>query len=55
VIDAIQRCAAALGHLPGPTECARWRFHNDPAAPTFVTAYRLFPGGWHQLQAAAAR
>jgi hypothetical protein len=50
VIDAIRRCAAALGQLPGPTEDARWRFHNDPGAPTFVTAYRLFPGGWNEVQ-----
>ena len=52
VIDAVRRCAASLGRLPGPTEYARWRFHNDPGAPTFVTAYQLFPGGWSELHAA---
>jgi hypothetical protein len=52
-VDAVRRCAAALGHVPGATEYARWRFHNEPAAPSFGTAYRLFPGGWRELQAAA--
>jgi hypothetical protein len=55
VIDAVRRCAASLGRLPGPTEYARWRFHNDPGAPTFVTAYRLYPGGWSELQILVSR
>jgi len=53
VLDAMRRCAASLGRLPGPTEYARWRFHNDPDAPAVATAYLLFPGGWSGLQGAA--
>jgi hypothetical protein len=52
-IEAVRRCAAALGRFPGPTEYARWRFHNDPGAPSFGTAYRLFPDGWQQIAGAA--
>jgi hypothetical protein len=52
VIDAVRRCSATLGRVPAPTEYARWRLHNDPDAPSFVTAYRLFPGGWKQVQSA---
>lgn len=54
VLDAMRRCIADLGRLPGPTGYARWRLHNDPAAPSFVTAYRLFPGGWSEIHAALA-
>jgi hypothetical protein len=54
VIAALRRCAAAFERFPGPTEYARWRLHNDPGAPSFGTAYRLFPGGWDELQAACA-
>jgi LAGLIDADG endonuclease len=50
-IAAVKRCAAALGHFPGPTEYARWRLHNGAEAPTFVTAYRIFDGGWSELRA----
>jgi hypothetical protein len=50
----LKRCADALGRFPGPTEYARWRLHNDPGAPSFGTAYRLFPGGWGELKAACA-
>jgi LAGLIDADG endonuclease len=54
VLAAMRRCAAELGRLPGPTEYARWRLHNEPRAPSFVTAYRLFPGGWSEIRAALA-
>ena len=50
-IAAVKRCAAAVGRFPGPTEYARWRLHNEPTAPTFVTGYKLF-GGWPELRAA---
>jgi hypothetical protein len=53
VIAAFRRCQQTLGRPPGPSEYARWRLHNDPAAPTFGTAYRHFPGGWSELRAAA--
>jgi hypothetical protein len=52
VAAAVRRCATALARSPGPTEYARWRLHNDPAAPAVPTCYRLFPGGWSELQAA---
>lgn len=54
VIAALERCTRALGRWPGPTDYARWRVHNDPGAPSFGTAYRHFPGGWAELQAACA-
>ena len=50
-IAAVKRCAAAVGRFPGPTEYARWRLHNEPTAPTFVTGYKLF-GGWADLRVA---
>jgi LAGLIDADG endonuclease len=50
VIAAVTRCAAALGRFPGPTEYARWRLHNEADAPTFVTAYAVFDGGWTELR-----
>jgi hypothetical protein len=53
-IAAAIQCAAALGRFPGPTEFARWRIHNKVDAPTFATAYRLFPGGWSELVAACS-
>jgi hypothetical protein len=49
-IAAVTRCATALGRFPGPTEYARWRLHNEPTAPSFVTGYKLF-GGWPELRA----
>lgn len=52
VIEAVQRCAADLGRPPGPTQYERWRLHNAPDAPSFGTAYRVFPGGWSELRAA---
>ena len=50
-IAAVKRCATAVGRFPGPTEYARWRLHNEPTAPSFVTGYKLF-GGWPELRAA---
>ena len=49
-IAAVTRCAAALGHFPGPTQYARWRLHNETDAPAVATAYQLFDGGWAELR-----
>lgn len=53
IIDAVQRCAAELGHWPRATEFFRWRLKNALDTPSQMTVYRAFPGGWAEVLEAA--
>jgi hypothetical protein len=49
ILATARDCADALGHLPGATEFFRWRNRFAPDAPSQMTVYRAFPGGWQSV------
>jgi hypothetical protein len=53
VLDGVERCAQALGHMPCATEFFAWR-RCEPGLPSQMTVYRLFRGGWSAVLAAHA-
>jgi hypothetical protein len=53
ILDAVRRCTAEIGHEPGATEFLRWRADRAPDSPCQMTIYRLFPGGFADVIAAA--
>lgn len=54
VVEAVGRCARQLGRIPKAMEFFRWRREFAPDTPTQGTVYRLFDGGWSEIQEAVA-
>lgn len=46
ILQAVDRCWAALGRVPDASEFFRWRLRNAAESPSQADLYRLFPGGW---------
>jgi len=53
IVAAVRRCAAEIGHSPRATEFLRWRAASAPECPSQMTIYRVFPGGFAEVLAAA--
>jgi hypothetical protein len=53
VLEAVTRCRGDLGRWPRTLEFLRWRLENARESPSQATIYRLFPGGWSEVIAAA--
>jgi hypothetical protein len=53
ILDAVRRCMVDLGREPQATEFLRWRVAHAPDCPAQMTMYRLFPGGFAEVLAAA--
>ena len=52
-IVAAVRHIDEIGHEPGALEFLRWRAARAPESPSQMTIYRLFPGGFADVLAAA--
>jgi hypothetical protein len=53
VVEAVRRFETEHGRLPRAMEFFRWRFAHAPDAPSQAAVYKLFPGGWQAVLAAA--
>jgi hypothetical protein len=54
ILAAVRRCIEEIGHEPAATEFLRWRAERAPESPCQMTIYRLFPGGFAEVLAAAS-
>jgi hypothetical protein len=53
VIEAVRAFEAGHGRPPRAMEFFKWRFAAAPEAPSQAAVYKLFPGGWESVLAAA--
>ncbi len=53
VVAAVRRCSAELGREPRALEFLRWRHQHSADCPSQMTIYRVFPGGFSEVLAAA--
>jgi hypothetical protein len=53
IVEAVRLSREELGHWPAALEFMRWRLECSPASPSQMTIYKMFPGGWEQVLAAA--
>jgi hypothetical protein len=53
ILAAVRRCTAEIGREPRATEFLRWRAAHAPESPCQMTIYRIFPGGFAEVLAAA--
>ena len=53
IVAAVRRCIDEIGHEPRALEFLRWRAARAPESPSQMTIYRLFPGGFADVLAAA--
>lgn len=54
ILAAVLGCIEEIGHEPAATEFLRWRAERAPQSPCQMTIYRLFPGGFAEVLAAAS-
>jgi hypothetical protein len=53
VVAALRRCIDEIGYAPRVTDFLRWRADRAPDCPSQMTIYRVFPGGFAEVLAAA--
>jgi len=53
IAEAVRRCRADLGRRPAALEFFRWRLQAAPEAPSQMSVYKAFPGGWREVIAEA--
>jgi hypothetical protein len=53
IIAAVRLCIDEIGHEPRAREFLRWRAARAPDSPSQMTIYRVFPGGFADVLAAA--
>jgi hypothetical protein len=53
IVAAVRQCIAEIGHRPSATEFLRWRARSETGCPSAMTIYRVFPGGFAEVLAAA--
>jgi hypothetical protein len=53
IVTAVRRCTADLGREPRALEFLRWRNAYGRECPSPMTIYRVFPGGFAEVLAAA--